>query len=25
MPHETLLDNQCWFKKLARRFGPGHV
>ncbi|EAN5899822.1 cellulose synthase [Salmonella enterica subsp. enterica serovar Singapore] len=25
MPHETLLDNQGWFKKLARRFGPGHV
>lgn len=24
MPHETLLDNQGWFKKLARRFG-GHV
>ncbi|WP_423825679.1 hypothetical protein, partial [Salmonella enterica] len=21
MPHETLLDNQGWFKKLARRFG----
>ncbi|EAQ0862191.1 cellulose biosynthesis regulator YedQ [Salmonella enterica] len=25
MPHETLLENQGWFKKLARRFGPGHV
>ncbi|EGA6600044.1 cellulose biosynthesis regulator YedQ [Salmonella enterica] len=25
MPHETLLENQGWFKKLARLFGPGHV
>ncbi|EGE4656538.1 cellulose biosynthesis regulator YedQ [Salmonella bongori serovar 40:z35:-] len=25
MPHETQLDNQGWLKKLARRFGPGHV
>ncbi|ECG8589294.1 cellulose biosynthesis regulator YedQ [Salmonella enterica subsp. salamae] len=25
MPHDTLLENQGWLKKLARRFGPGHV
>ncbi len=26
MPHETLLDNQGWFKKAGAAFlGPGHV
>lgn len=25
MPHETMLEKQGWLKKLARRFGPGHV
>ncbi|CBG88787.1 cellulose biosynthesis regulator diguanylate cyclase DgcQ [Citrobacter rodentium] len=25
MPHETTTENWGWLKKLARRYGPGHV
>lgn len=25
MPHEASMENWSWLKRLARRFGPGHV